>query len=83
MFQNKLIECWSITIKFSIKDTGVGISKKQLSEIYLAFNDNLNLLHTAKPTDENLRDERKSYNSLDSLMDSSEAEEFLQKSGVI
>ena len=33
--------------------------------------------------DENLRDERKSYNSLDSLMDSSEAEEFLQKSGVI
>ena len=32
---------------------------------------------------ENLRDERKSYNSLDSLMDSSEAEEFLQKSGVI
>ena len=33
--------------------------------------------------DKNLRDERKSYNSLDSLMDSSEAEEFLQKSGVI
>jgi len=31
----------------------------------------------------NIRDERKSYNSLDSLMDSSEAEEFLQKSGVI
>jgi len=33
--------------------------------------------------DKNLRDERKSYNSLDSLMDSSEAKEFLQKSGVI
>ena len=31
----------------------------------------------------NIRDERKSYNSLDSLMDSSEAKEFLQKSGVI
>ena len=29
------------------------------------------------------RDEQKSYNSFDSLMDSSEAEEFLQKSGVI
>ena len=32
---------------------------------------------------EHIRDERKSYNSLDSLMDSSEAKEFLQKSGVI
>ena len=32
---------------------------------------------------ENIRDERKSYNSFDSLMDSSEAEEFLKKSGVI
>tara|TARA_R110002074_G_scaffold206807_1_gene375232 strand:- start:339 stop:707 length:369 start_codon:yes stop_codon:yes gene_type:complete len=31
----------------------------------------------------NLRDERKSYNSFDSLMDSSEAEDFLKESGVI
>jgi len=33
--------------------------------------------------DENFKTERKSYNSLDSLMDSSEAENFLKESGVI
>jgi len=32
---------------------------------------------------EYLRDEQKSYNSFDSLMDSSEAYEFLSKSGVV
>ena len=47
----------SLEIKNLIIDTDTLISNKLPSELIQKFNDNLNSLHTAKPTDENLRDD--------------------------
>ena len=77
-----LLTHYQKNIKF--KDVGVRKGEKLheemiSSEEWMRTENHENFLIGNK----NIRDERKSYNSLDSLMDSSEAEEFLQKSGVI
>ena len=77
-----LLTYYQKNIKF--KDVGIRPGEKLHEEMiskeeWMRTEDHENFLIG----DKNLRDERKSYNSLDSLMDSSEAEEFLQKSGVI
>jgi len=77
-----LLTHYQKNIKF--KDVGVRPGEKLheemiSSEEWMRTENHKNFLIGNK----NIRDERKSYNSLDSLMDSSEAKEFLQKSGVI
>jgi len=77
-----LLTHYQKNIKF--KDVGVRPGEKLHEEMisneeWMRTENHKNFLIGNK----NIRDERKSYNSLDSLMDSSEAEEFLQKSGVI
>ena len=47
----------SLEIKNLIIDADTLKSNKLPSELIQKFNDNLNSLHTAKPTDENLRDD--------------------------
>lgn len=47
----------SFEIKNLIIDADTLKSNKLPSELIQKFNDNLNLLHTAKPTDKNLRDD--------------------------
>ena len=77
-----LLTHYQKNIKF--KDVGVRPGEKLHEEMisneeWMRTENHKNFLIGNK----NIRDERKSYNSLDSLMDSSEAKEFLQKSGVI